>query len=109
MNMKFQRLICVAAFAITRLAAADESAGPLYVPYNVSGIYTLGETAGWNVTLPWKSAPVTYVIRRNNLDEIGRGFIKPGKPAVIEAKLTEPGMVYVEITDVSGSRTRALG
>jgi cephalosporin-C deacetylase-like acetyl esterase/lysophospholipase L1-like esterase len=107
--MNFQRLICVAALAATNLAVADESAGPLYVPYNVSGIYANGETAGWNVTLPWTAAPATYVIRKNNLDEIGRGFIRPGRPAVIEAKLSEPGMVYVEITDVSGAKPRALG
>ncbi|MEO8062189.1 MAG: GDSL-type esterase/lipase family protein [Pseudomonadota bacterium] len=90
-------------------AHADESAGPLYVPYHASGIYALGETAGWNVTLPWNAAPVSYVIRRNNLDEISRGVIKPGRPATIEATLSEPGMVYVEIVNSSNSKTRALG
>jgi hypothetical protein len=97
--MKLQRLFQVAALAFATLAVADESAGPTYVPYHSSGIYSLGETAGWNVTLPWTSPTVSYVIRKNNLDEIGRGTLKPGKPATIEARLDEPGMVYVEVTE----------
>jgi cephalosporin-C deacetylase len=107
--MKLQRLLCVAALAVASLAVADEAGGPLYVPYHASGIYALGETAGWNVTLPWNARAVTYVIRKNNLDEIGRGTIKPGTPARIEATLDEPGMVYVEITDTSNGKPRALG
>ncbi len=96
-------LSCAAAFA-------DEAGGPHYVPYEVSGIYALGETAGWNVTLPWNSQPVTYVIRKNNLAELGRGTLWPGQPAKIEAKLDEPGMVYVELTeDLPGAKPRALG
>ena len=108
--MKIQRLFWVAALAIASLAAADESAGPAYVPFHSAGIYALGETAGWNVTLPWSSPTVSYVIRKNNLDEIGRGTLKPGKPATIEAKLDEPGMVYVEITEnTPNAKPRALG
>ncbi|HLA73747.1 MAG TPA: acetylxylan esterase, partial [Steroidobacteraceae bacterium] len=108
--MKIQRLTCVAALAIASLAVADESAGPAFVPYHSSGIYALGETAGWNVTLPWNSPTLSYVIRRNNLDEIGHGTIKPGKPTTIEARLDEPGMVYVEITDgAPNAKPRALG
>ncbi len=96
-------LACAAVFA-------DEAGGPHYVPYKVSGIYALGETAGWNVTLPWNSQPVTYVIRKNNLAELGRGTLWPGQPAKIEAKLDEPGMVYVELTqDFPGAKPRALG
>jgi hypothetical protein len=108
--MKIQRLLWMAAFAIARLAVADESAGPAYVPYHSSSIYALGETAGWNVTLPWKSPTVSYVIRKNNLDEIGRGTLTPGKPSTIEAKLDGPGMVYVEVTEnTPNAKPRALG
>ena len=59
-------------------ARADEHAGSPYVPYKASGIYAQGETVGWNVTLPWNAAPADYVIRKNNLDEIGRGHVRPG-------------------------------
>jgi cephalosporin-C deacetylase-like acetyl esterase/lysophospholipase L1-like esterase len=91
-------------------ARADEHAGVAYVPYEASGIYALGETVGWNVTLPWNAAPADYVIRRNNLDEIGRGHIRPGSPTKIEVKLDAPGMVYVEVTENKpGAKTRALG
>jgi cephalosporin-C deacetylase len=108
--MKLQRLFCVTALAIARLAVADESAGPAYVPYQSSGIYALGETAGWNVTLPWSSPTVSYVIRKNNLAELGRGTITPGHPTKIETTLDEPGMVYVEITEnTPGAKPRALG
>ncbi len=109
--MKNFRAPFVAALILScAVAFADESGGPHYVPYNVSGIYALGETAGWNVTLPWGSQPVTYVIRKNNLAEIGRGTLYPGRPAKIEAKLDEPAMVYVELTEaVPGAKPRALG
>src|SRR5215510_1912706 len=91
-------------------ARADETPGPLYVPYKNSGIYALGETVGWHVTLPWGAPGASYVIRKNNLDEIGRGKIVPGKPTSIEAKLAEPGMVYVEVTENSpGATPKALG
>jgi len=108
--MKTFRAALFAALFICSAASADESAGALYVPYRASGIYALGETAGWNVTLPWNAHPANYVIRKNNLTEIGHGTIKPGKPTTIEAKLDEPGMVYVEVTEnTPGAKPKALG
>src|SRR3954470_4972573 len=96
-------LACVPTFA-------DESAGAAYVPYKPSGIYALGETAGWHVTLPWGAPGASYVIRENNLKEIGRGRIRPGHPVNIEAKLDAPGMVYVEVTEnTPGAKPKALG
>ncbi len=108
--MKIWQAPLIVALWLSCAARADEAAGPAYVPYRSSGIYPLGETVGWNVTLPWSASPVTYVIRRNNLAEIGRGEIQPGRPAKIETRLDEPGMVYVEVTDTSpGAKPRALG
>jgi cephalosporin-C deacetylase-like acetyl esterase/lysophospholipase L1-like esterase len=108
--MTFKRASLFAALFLCASALADESAGPAYVPYQPSGIYALGETAGWNVTLPWHSPTVSYVIRKNNLAELARGTITPGHPTKIEAKLDEPGMVYVEITEnTPGAKPRALG
>ncbi len=69
-----------------------------------------GEPVGWHVTLPWNAPAVSYVIRKNNLAEIGRGIIKPGKPNKIEVTLDEPAMVYVEVTEnTAGAKPRALG
>ena len=109
--MKMFRAAVAAVLGLCAASAhADEAAGPLYVPYKSSNIYALGETAGWYVTLPWGSPGASYVIRKNNLDEIGHGKVVPGKPTVIEAKLDEPGMVYVEVTDnVPGAKPKALG
>ena len=100
----------LAASLICGLAIADEHAGPPYVPYRANSTYSLGETVGWHVTLPWNAPAASYVIRKNNLAEIGRGTIKPGTPAKIEAKLDEPGMVYVEVLEnTTGAKPRALG
>ena len=108
--MKGLLAVLCAAAVVCGSAWADESAGPAYVPYHSTGIYALGETVGWHVTLPWSAQSATYVIRRNNLDEIGRGTLTPGTPANIEAKLDEPGMVYVEITETApGAKPKALG
>jgi cephalosporin-C deacetylase len=110
MIMKLVRAAFAAALLACVPVLADESAGPLYVPYQSSGIYALGETVGWNVTLPWSAASAEYIIRMNNLEEVGRGRIRPGTPARIEFTPKEPGMVYVEVTDVSpGAKPRALG
>jgi len=99
-----------ASLLLCAVAAADESAGPLYVPYNPSGIYPVGKPAGWHVTLPWNAPAVTYVIRENNQVELGRGRINPGSPAKIEVTPTRPGMIYVEVTAVTpGAKPRALG
>jgi cephalosporin-C deacetylase len=91
-------------------AWSDEATGSHYIPYQPSGIYAQGETVGWYVTLPWNSPEVRYVVRRNNLAEIGRGTLRPGIPARIEAKLDEPGMVYVEVLEQRpGAKPKALG
>jgi cephalosporin-C deacetylase len=110
--MKFSRamaalLVCVLSAGICR---ADESAGPHFVPYQPESIYALGETAGWNVTLPWSSPEVSYVIRKNNSVELGRGTLRAGIPSRIEARLDEPGMVYVEVIENRhGAKPKALG
>jgi cephalosporin-C deacetylase len=108
--MRIIRTPILAALFLCATALADESAGPAYVPYHSSSIYQVGEKVGWNVTLPWSSPTVSYVIRRNNLAEIGRGTLTPGVPMKIEATLEEPGMVYVEVTVNSpGAKPKALG
>lgn len=108
--MKMLRAALLLALFAATSGHADETPGPHYIPYKASGIYDLGETVGWNVTLPWGRPGATYAIRENNLREIGRGVIKPGVPTKIEAKLGAPGMVYVEIIeDGPGAKPKALG
>ena len=108
--MKSFLAVLTAALLVCTWAHADESAGAIYVPYRASGIYAPGEPVGWHVTLPWNARTVTYVIRKNNLAEIGRGIIRPGKPDKIEVTLDEPAMVYVEVTEnTADAKPRALG
>jgi cephalosporin-C deacetylase-like acetyl esterase/lysophospholipase L1-like esterase len=108
--MKLMRVALCAVLVACTGARADEAAGPAFVPYEASGIYPLGETVGWHVTLPWNAQSVSYVIRKNNLDELGHGIIVPGVPSKIETKLEEPGMVYVEVTELApGAKPKALG
>jgi cephalosporin-C deacetylase len=108
--MKVSFAALAAALLLSVASWADESAGPLYVPYKATSIYSLGETVGWNVTLPWSAPGATYVIRENNLTELGRGSIKPGTPSRIEVKLDRPGMVYVEVTEnTRDAKPKALG
>src|ERR1041384_5881791 len=108
--MKLWSAALAAAVIFAGVARADEHAGPQYVPYRPNSTYALSDTVGWNVTLPWNASSVSYVIRKNNLGEIGRGTIKPGVPSKIEVKLDEPGMVYVEVTEnKADAKPRALG
>src|SRR3954463_10009371 len=108
--MRSMRVALCAVLLVCAGARADEAAGPAYVPYSASGIYPLGATVGWHVTLPWNAQSVRYVIRKNNLEELGHGIIAPGVPSTIEAKLDEPGMVYVEVTELApGAKPKALG
>ena len=108
--MKSIRAALLLALISCGVVPADETPGPFYVPYKPSGIYALGDTVGWNVTLPWSSPGARYVIRENNLKELSSGTITPGTPTRIEAKLDAPGMVYVEITEnARDAQPKALG
>jgi cephalosporin-C deacetylase-like acetyl esterase/lysophospholipase L1-like esterase len=108
--MKNLRALLAATLLVCTPVLADESAGPHYVPYQPSGIYATGEKVGWHVTLPWSATAASYVIRMNNLTELGRGRIVPGQPTRIEVTVNEPGMVYVEVTELTpGARPKALG
>jgi cephalosporin-C deacetylase len=114
LNKLLYALLCVHFVGEYVTARADETPGPAFVPYHSSGIYKLGETVGWNVTLPGDAAPVTYVIRKNNLETIGSGAFQPGRPGRIEVQSNElgneAGMVYVEIVGNSpGAPKKALG
>ena len=61
-------MLCAVALITSNALRADEHAGPQYVPYKANSIYAVGDTVGWNVTLPWTSPAANYVIRKNNLD-----------------------------------------
>src|SRR5260370_937685 len=73
-----------------------------FTPFHKSGIYELGEKAGWTVTLAQDAGvPVskyTYVIKKNNLDVIQEGTLDFSTgSATIETMLAERAMLYVEV------------
>ena len=84
------------------LFASLAEAQPLnFVPFNRTGIYRLGEKAGWTVSLPQgaPAAKYTYEIKKNNFDSIKTGTLDLASgSATIETTLEEPAMLYVTVT-----------
>jgi cephalosporin-C deacetylase len=101
-----------AAFALILATLAAPAQPVTFTPFNASGIYDLGERAGWTVTLP-KASPVgkyTYTIKKNNLDTIKTGALDfSDGGATIEATLKEPGMLYVQVRSADGTPPLSLG
>ena len=82
-----------------------------FTPFKPGGIYAVGEKAGWTVSAPVDvTGTYTYTIKKNNWDVIGSGTLDLSRPATIEATLTEPAMLYVEVDDGDeATPVRALG
>src|SRR3569833_996220 len=69
-----------------------------FEPFHASGIYRVGERAGWTVRAPMGSAytKYSYEIRENNLKVIKSGVLDVSSGAgVLETSLDHPGMLYV--------------
>ena len=96
-----------AALAIV-LATPFVQAQPFnFAPFHASGIYQMGETAGWTVTAPAgdTGGKYTYTIKTNNLDTVKTGALDLSSgSASIEAKLSEPAMLYVEVNGGDGTK-----
>jgi cephalosporin-C deacetylase len=101
---------CNFVLAVLFVFVSVAQAQPLsFTPFHKSGIYELGEKAGWTVTLAQDAGvPVskyTYVIKKNNLDVIQEDTLDfSSGEATIETMLDEPAMLYVEVIP-SGNRT----
>jgi cephalosporin-C deacetylase len=90
-------LSVVLSLALARHGAAQQL---VLTPFKPSGIYALGEKAGWTVAVPSGAATpaeYSYVIRKNNFDLIKAGKLDLSQPATIEVALNEPAMLYVEV------------
>lgn len=103
---------CLALLLMASTATAQQ---PVFTPFRDTGIYALGETVGWTVTLPPGAVapPVgyRYTISKNNSETIKTGTIDLSRGrTTIEATLDEPAMVYVQVgTDRDADRPVALG
>src|SRR5664279_6518320 len=96
------RLLCVLLAAVV---SGFAQRGPIdqqltFAPHHTSGIYDVGETAGWTVT-PGPVAPTyayKWTIRRNNAEVLKQGKLdlSSGKDK-IEITGDQPAMIYVAI------------
>ncbi|MGA2541852.1 MAG: acetylxylan esterase [Verrucomicrobiota bacterium] len=76
-------------------------------PHDKTGIYDLGEKAGWTVTLaggaPAPSGNYTYTIKKNNQAEIKSGELDLSTgSANIDISLNEPALLYVQVMPPAG-------
>ncbi len=73
-----------------------------FTPLNGTGIYKVGERAGWTVT-PTSSANGTYsyVLKKNDQEIVKSGTLDASSAVTIDAQLDEPAMLLLEI---KGSR-----
>src|ERR1017187_6333417 len=81
-----------------------------YTPFHATGIYNVGETAGWNLMGTAPAGRYTYTIRKNNLDVLKSGAVDlTSGPASIQIVPDEPAMLYVDIVDAESQKHVALG
>lgn len=91
--------LCAQLLSFTSLVAAEP---PKLTPFKPSGIYELGEKAGWSVELPGgaaaAAAPFHYELKKNGAIVLQSGTLDPASgPARIETTLDEPAMLYLEV------------
>ena len=73
-----------------------------FTPLHADGIYRLGQTVGWTVTVP-AGAPdprgrFAYTIKRNDLDVVKTGsFSLASGRATLALRFDAPGMLYVTV------------
>jgi cephalosporin-C deacetylase len=105
-------ILALGLFSIACASHRQAPVRPDLIPYKPSGIYSVGEKAGWNVSLPGgvTAQKYAYTIKRNNLDVIASGDVdlSTGK-AAIEITPTEPEMLYMTLTSPEGGRPQVFG
>jgi cephalosporin-C deacetylase-like acetyl esterase len=93
-------MIRLALALVCAFAAAAPAQQLSFTPFHANGIYDVGEKAGWTVTQA-ASATVskyTYVIKKNDADVVRTDTLDLSSgTATIEATLSEPAMLYVEV------------
>lgn len=87
------------------------SPGPIVTPYRASGIYPLGEKAGWTIRLPQGlNGKVAYRLKTNNHEVIQSGEIDSNSGrGTVEATLKAPAMLYLELTPPGRNRPLTYG
>jgi len=103
--------LALALAIVTQPIAAQQL---VFTPFRPTGIYQVGEPAGWTVSVP-PGAPApdkrySYVVKTNNLEIIKTADLDfaSGNPK-IEVTLDHPAMLYAEVAPPSGGALVALG
>jgi cephalosporin-C deacetylase-like acetyl esterase len=108
------------AFACFFLATAVGAAPAITLtPFHATGIYALGEKAGWTVTLADDSSPAqstpantafSFAIKKNNLAVVKSGSVafESGR-ATIEFACDEPAMLTLQISSPEGGKPILAG
>jgi cephalosporin-C deacetylase-like acetyl esterase len=100
---------CVVRIALLLSSTLAALAQPLQlVPLHASGFYAVGETVGWTVSVkPGTATPAgtrAYTLKFDNARPLRSGTIDLSQgPARIEARVTEPAMLYLEIAPVTAT------
>lgn len=79
---------------------------PVLTPFHPNGIYHLGEKTGWHVNPSGATGKWTYTIKENNKEIIKSGKIDAGD---IEVSVTEPAMLYLQLSSPEGGRPLTYG
>lgn len=102
LRVSIGRIAAFCVMATTLLASAAGAQQLTFTPYKATGIYDLGERAGWTVTVPEGAAVpaggFTYTVLKNNSETLASGplDVSSGR-ATIEVTLNEPAMIYVRV------------
>src|SRR5262245_21292922 len=98
-NARFALIVLITILPVSVRAAQQVT----LAPFKTSGIYAVGEKAGWTVSLPSdaekSAANYAYTIKRNNQDILKSDTLdlSSGK-GNIEVSLDEPAMLFLELT-----------
>ncbi|MES2473701.1 MAG: acetylxylan esterase [Pseudomonadota bacterium] len=99
-----KRFLLVATFALAALGATAQTlpnVAMVFEPFHKSGIYRVGERAGWTIhaSLGMAYTRYNYEIRENNLKVLKSGVIDLSSgTGTIEATLDKPGMLYARLS-----------
>jgi cephalosporin-C deacetylase len=109
--MKRSMPLSIAALAPLLFLNLAEAQQLSFVPFHSTGIYRIGEKAGWTVSLPndTAAAKYTYEIKKNNFDVLKTSTLDfSSGSATIETTLQEPAMLYVTVTAEGAPPTSAV-
>lgn len=84
-----------------------------FTPLKPTGIYNVGEKAGWTITVadaPSAGQHYAYTLKKNNADVIKSGNLDfaDGK-ATVDVTLDEPAMLYLQVTPPGEKKTLPNG